>query len=172
MMPSCSPICQILYYPHPNLRLKATPITQFDDHLKQFVNAMFETMYKHQGIGLAATQVNVQQQIITMDINLDRKQPYVFINPTIIETSGEQEGNEGCLSIPGIFEEVKRAAFILVKAQDVSGKEFKLEATELLAACIQHEIDHLEGKLFIDYLSRLKQQMILKKMKKLQQARM
>jgi peptide deformylase len=169
---ACKPICQVLYYPHPNLRLDAKSVTQFDDQLKQLVDAMFETMYKYQGIGLAATQVNIQQQIIVMDVEFDRKHPHVFINPVITEKSGEQIGKEGCLSIPGIFEEVTRADFVRVKALDIHGKEFELEATGLLSACIQHENDHLTGKLFIDYLSRLKQQLIIKKMKKLQKIRM
>jgi peptide deformylase len=171
-MTACTPICQILYYPHPNLRLKAEPVTHFDENLKQVVDAMFETMYKHQGVGLAAVQVNIQQQIITIDIECDRKHPLVLINPVITEKSGEQEDQEGCLSFPGIFEKVKRADYTRVKAYDVHGKEFELEATALLSVCFQHETDHLEGILFIDHLSRLKQQLIIKKMKKLQRIRM
>ena len=171
-MSSCTPTCQILYYPHPNLRLKAEPVTQFDSDTQQIVDFLLEAMYKYDGVGLAATQINIQKRIVVVDISDEQNKPYIFINPVIIEKKGEQTGPEGCISFPGVYATITRAAFIHVKALDRHGKEFELDATELLSVCIQHERDHLDGKLFIDYLSPLKQQMLLRKMKKFQKIRM
>ena len=128
---------------------------------------MFETMYKAPGIGLAATQVNIHQQIVVIDISQEKNQPLCFINPTIIAKEGVKVSEEGCLSVPDYFAEVKRADKITVVALDQQGQEFTLDADDLLAVCIQHEVDHLKGKLFVDYLSSLKQQLLRKKMKKM-----
>ena len=171
-MSLCKFVCQLLYYPHANLRLKAEKIEEVDDNIKAFVDDMLETMYKFNGIGLAAIQVNVQKQVVVIDISEKHDQPLVFINPQILEKRGEQTYEEGCLSLPGIFVPVKRAAFVRVQALDRNGKNFELKAEGLLAVCIQHEVDHLYGKLIIDYLSRLKQHLALKKMKKLQKQRL
>jgi peptide deformylase len=157
---------QVLHFPNPNLRLKAKAVKKIDHSIKALVDDMFETMYEEQGIGLAATQIDVQLQVITMDVMLDKKNPYVFINPVITERNGTRIEEEGCLSVPGIAEKVKRADSLIVKALDLEGKEFELKADSLLATCIQHEMDHLEGILFIDRLSRLKKYWITKKFKK------
>ncbi|QMU62053.1 MAG: peptide deformylase [Gammaproteobacteria bacterium] len=158
---------EILHFPDPRLRKKATPVDEVNEQVRQTVKDMFETMYEAPGIGLAATQVNIQQQIIVIDISEDKSESLCLINPQIIKKDGEEEMQEGCLSVPGIFENVQRAENITVQALDQQGVEFTLDADGLLAVCIQHEMDHLDGKLFVDYLSPLKKQRIKKKMLKL-----
>ena len=158
---------EILHYPDDRLRTKAKPVEKFDDQLIKLVDNMFETMYEAPGIGLAATQVNVHQQVVVIDISPEKDQPLCLINPEIIERSGEEiAAEEGCLSVPDIYDLVQRDEHITVKAFDQHGKEFRLQAAELLAVCIQHEMDHLQGKLFVDYLSPLKQQRYRKKLEK------
>ena len=157
---------EILHFPDPRLRKRAAPVTEFDDALKKLVGDMFETMYAAPGIGLAATQVDVHKRVIVIDISEDRDQPLVLINPEILAREGIEEMDEGCLSVPGIYEKVRRAERIRYRAQDPEGKHFEAEADGLLAVCIQHEIDHLDGKLFVDYLSNLKKQRIRKKLEK------
>jgi peptide deformylase len=146
----------ILRYPDPRLHTRAKPVEAVDDSLRQLVQDMAETMYEAPGIGLAATQVDVHKRIVVIDISEDRSQLRVFINPEIMEKSGEHIGEEGCLSVPGIYETVCRAERVRVRALDGDGKPFELEADGLLAVCIQHELDHLEGKVFVEYLSPLK----------------
>ena len=157
---------QILEYPDPRLRTKATPVEVFDAALAKQVEDMFETMYAAPGIGLAATQVDFHKRLIVMDVSEDKKQPMVFINPEILAAEGTGTGEEGCLSVPGIFDEVKRAAKIRARAQDATGKSFEIDLDGLAAVCLQHEMDHLEGKLFVDYLSDLKRERIRKKLDK------
>jgi peptide deformylase len=159
-------ILEILHYPDPRLRTPAEAVDRVDDELRALVADMFETMYQAPGIGLAATQVNVHKRILIIDISKNRDQPMVFINPEIVEKHGVEETDEGCLSVPGIYERVQRAERIRVRALDRQGKSFELEADGLLAVCIQHEMDHLDGKLFVDYLSQLKRQRIRKKLEK------
>jgi peptide deformylase len=156
----------ILRYPDPRLFLKATPVTDVNEDIRKLVDDMAETMYDAPGIGLAAPQLNELKRIILIDISEHRSNPQVFINPEIIEKDGEQCLEEGCLSLPGIFERVHRAAHVQVRALDRHGEPFTMEASELLAVCLQHEIDHLDGKIFVNYLSRLKQQRIRKKLEK------
>lgn len=159
-------ILDILHFPDPRLRNKARPVEQVDDTVKALVDDMFETMYEAPGIGLAAVQVNVSKRVIVIDVSEDKSEPLCFINPEILEASGEESMDEGCLSVPGVFETVKRAESIRVKALDREGNAFEMPADGLLAVCIQHEIDHLDGKLFVDYLSGLKRQRIRKKLEK------
>ena len=159
-------ILQILHHPDPRLRNKARPVTTFDGGLKSLIDDMLETMYAAPGIGLAATQVNVHQRILVLDASPDKSSPTHFVNPRIVETEGLSETEEGCLSVPGVFETIERAERILLTAFDSAGSALELEAEGLLAVCIQHEIDHLDGKLFIDYLSQLKQNRIRKKLEK------
>jgi len=161
----------ILEYPDPRLRTQAVKVTQVDDHLRRLIDDMFETMYAANGVGLAATQVNVHQRLVVMDISEHRNEPKVFINPEIIARSGVEIGEEGCLSVPGMYDNVQRAERIRVRALDRNGVAFDLEADGLLAVCIQHELDHLEGKLFVDYLSDLKRTRIRKKLEKDQKQR-
>mgnify|MGYP001824492851 FL=1 len=161
-------ILNILNYPDERLRIKAAPVENVDGGIAQLVDDMFETMYAAPGIGLAATQVNVHQRIIVMDISEDKSRPLTFINPEIIAKDGVQAIDEGCLSVPGIYEPVDRARHIQVSAIDKQGNPFEMEAEDLLAVCIQHEMDHLRGKLFVDYLSQLKRQRIRKKLQKQQ----
>lgn len=160
-------ILTILEYPDPRLRTLAQPVTEVTAQTRQLIDDMFETMYDAPGIGLAATQVDVHQQIIVMDLSEDKNEPQVFINP-VLETLTEDAGpyQEGCLSVPGFFEDVDRPLRVRVEALDRDGKPFVLEAEGLLAVCIQHECDHLNGKLFVDYLSRLKRDRIRKKLEK------
>lgn len=158
----------ILHYPDPRLRNRAEPVAQVDDSVRRLVDDMFETMYAAPGIGLAAIQVNVPLRVITIDISDDRSQPVCLINPEIDELSGTVELEEGCLSVPGIYELVQRAEWIRARALDRGGEPFELEVDGLLAVCIQHEIDHLDGKLFVDYLSQLKRQRIKRKAQKQQ----
>jgi peptide deformylase len=160
-------LIEILHFPDPRLRKKAIPVDKVDDQIRQTVDDMFETMYDAPGIGLAATQVNIQKQIIVIDVSETKDQPVCLINPNIIAKDGEEEMQEGCLSVPGIFENVRRAENITVQALDQQGAMYTLDAEGLLAVCIQHEMDHLDGKLFVDYLSPLKMQRIKKKMLKM-----
>jgi peptide deformylase len=156
----------ILHYPDPRLKTVARPVTVFDAELKQFVADMAETMYAAPGVGLAATQVDVHRQVIVIDISENHDDLKVLINPRILEADGRQVCEEGCLSVPGIYEEVERAQHIRVEAVDVDGKPYTFEAEDLLAVCVQHEMDHLKGKVFVDYLSRLKQSRIRHKIEK------
>ena len=157
----------ILEYPHPRLRLKAAPVTQVDERIVQLVDDMFDTMAEAQGIGLAASQVDVQERVIVMDISEQRNEPRVYINPEIeVIEPGTIPYEEGCLAVPGFYEAVDRPAHVMIRALDRDGNAFEEEATGLLAVCIQHEIDHLEGRLFVDYLSPLKRDRIRKKLKK------
>ncbi|MEM7194577.1 MAG: peptide deformylase [Pseudomonadota bacterium] len=156
----------ILIYPDPRLRHVAAPETEFDDELKTLVDDMAETMYAAPGIGLAAIQVNVQKRVVVMDLSEDKNDLMVFINPEITEIGGKQEYEEGCLSIPGYFATVERVERVRIDACDVNGDPFTVEADGLLSVCIQHEVDHLNGKLFVDYLSRLKRERLRRKMKK------
>ncbi len=160
-------ILSIIEFPDPRLRTVAKPVKTVDKALEGLVDDMFETMYEAHGVGLAATQVNIHQRIIVIDISEEKDQPVCLINPEILDSLGEEESDEGCLSVPGIFEPVTRAETIKVKALDKRGESFELEADGLLAVCIQHEMDHLMGKLFVDYLSPLKRQRIKKKMQKM-----
>jgi peptide deformylase len=156
----------ILEYPDPRLRTRAAPVTHFDAALKQQIAAMFETMYAAPGIGLAATQVDWHFRLLVADVSEDKSDPQVFINPVIVEQFGNATGEEGCLSVPGIYDDVARAEHVRVRAQDADGKEFERELTGMLSVCVQHEMDHLDGKLFVDYLSELKRQRIRKKLDK------
>lgn len=156
----------ILEYPDPRLRTRAEPVKTFDAALRQLAADMLETMYAAPGVGLAATQVNVHRRMLVADVSETHDQPQVLVNPEILSREGVAVREEGCLSVPGIFDEVERAARIRVKAQDLAGQSFELDAEGLLAVCIQHEIDHLEGKLFVDYLSELKRQRIRKRLEK------
>ena len=161
-------LLEILHFPDPRLRKKAQPVDEVDDQIRQTVDDMLETMYAAPGIGLAATQVNIQLQIIVMDITEDKDSPICLINPQIVEKKGVEEMQEGCLSVPGIFENVQRAEKIKVKALDKNGNTVTHETDGLLSVCIQHEMDHLDGKLFVDYLSPLKRERIKKKLQKQQ----
>lgn len=156
----------IIEFPDPRLRTIAKPIAQVDQAIRQLIDDMFETMYEAPGIGLAATQVNVHQQLLVLDVSEDKSRPMVFINPEVLSTEGSQVYQEGCLSVPGIFADVKRADKITVRALDRDGKSFELNADGLLAVCIQHEMDHLAGKVFVDYLSPLKKELVRKKLAK------
>ena len=159
---------KILHYPNPKLRNIAKTVDKVDADIKRLVDDMFETMYEDNGIGLAATQLGIELRIFVIDIQDKNQKPLAFINPVIIEKIGEQKYQEGCLSVPGIYAEVKRAAKIKIEALDRNGEKFTLEANDLLSVAIQHEFDHLDGKLFIDHLSPLKRQLLKKKVKKLQ----
>ena len=158
----------ILEFPDPRLRTVAKPVELVDDALRSGVDDMFETMYAAPGIGLAATQVDVHQRLLVLDVSEDQSRPMVFINPEILSAEGHQVYQEGCLSVPGIYADVKRANSVRVKALDRDGKEFEIEADGLLAVCIQHEMDHLAGKVFVDYLSPLKREQVRKKLAKQQ----
>lgn len=156
----------ILKYPDERLRTVAKPITDVDDALRKVIDDMLETMYESNGVGLAATQVNVHQRLFVADCSEDQNEPLVFINPEITATDGHFTNEEGCLSFPGVYAKVERAGTVTVKALDRDGAEFSMTADGLLAICIQHEIDHLDGKLFVDYLSKLKRDRIRKKLEK------
>jgi len=160
----------ILEFPDPRLRTHAQPVTVFDQDLLDLIDAMFATMYEAPGIGLAATQVNVHKQLLVLDVSEEKNQPLVLINPQITAREGAQVYQEGCLSVPGIFADVERADRITVNALDRHGKPFTLDADGLLAVCIQHEMDHLIGKLFVDYLSPLKRELVRKKLDKQRRA--
>lgn len=157
---------EILEFPDPRLRTKATAVDVFDDELQRLVEDMLETMYEANGIGLAATQVDRHLRLLVLDVSETRDDPRVYINPRIVGEEGSQVCEEGCLSVPGIFANVKRAEKIRVEARDRHGIAFQEDAEDILAVCLQHEMDHLDGKLFVDYLSPLKRQMVRKKLVK------
>ena len=159
-------ILEILHYPDKRLRTVAEPVEVVDDSIRTLVDDMFETMYAAPGIGLAATQVNVHKRVLVMDLSEDKNEPLCLINPEILNSEGVEQTEEGCLSVPDIFETVERAERVTVRALDRDGKEFTVEADGLLAVCIQHEMDHLQGNLFVDYLSPLKQLRVKKKIQK------
>jgi peptide deformylase len=161
-------ILDILEYPDPRLRTRAKPVERVDDSIRRLIDDMFETMYDAPGIGLAATQVNVHRRIVVVDVSENRDQPHALINPEIRTFGDSIESQEGCLSVPGFYEPVYRAERILVTALDRQGATLQFEAHGLLAICIQHECDHLEGKLFVDYLSNLKRSRIRRKLEKQQ----
>jgi peptide deformylase len=159
-------IRNILEFPDQRLRTRARPVTEFDAELARLIDDMFETMYAAPGIGLAATQVDVHKRVLVIDVSEARNAPLEFINPEILAREGVAENEEGCLSVPGIFDQVKRAAKIRVRSNDRSGALIERDFEGMLAVCVQHEMDHLEGKLFVDYLSDLKRQRIRKKLEK------
>jgi peptide deformylase len=159
-------ILRILEFPDPRLRTRAEPVERVDDEMRQLVDDMFETMYAAPGIGLAATQVDVHKRLLVADVSTEKNQPHVLINPEIIEKDGVEVTEEGCLSVPGFYEPVERAERIRVRALGRDGEPYEMEAEGLLAVCIQHEMDHLEGKLFVDYLSEMKRQRIRKRLLK------
>ena len=156
----------ILCYPDPRLRTKAAPVPAVDESIARLIDDLLETMYAAPGIGLAATQVNVHKRVLVVDVSEQRDQPLAFVNPVIESAEGVQERDEGCLSVPGFYELVQRAERIRVHALNQQGEPFTLEAEDLLAVCIQHECDHLEGKLFVDYISKLKRGRIRSKLRK------
>jgi len=160
----------ILQYPDPRLRVRAAPVTTVDADVRELIDNMAETMYQAPGIGLAAIQVGVAKRVVVIDISQERNDLKAFVNPEIVAHEGDAVMDEGCLSVPGVYEPVARAQKVRVRALDRDGNLFELEADGLLAVCIQHEIDHLDGKVFVDYLSRLKQQRIRKKLEKQQRA--
>jgi peptide deformylase len=159
-------ILPILHYPDPRLRTKALPVDGVDKEVRTLLDDMLETMYEAPGIGLAAPQVNISKRAIVIDISEERNQPLHLVNPEILSRRGETQMEEGCLSVPYIYEPVERAAWVKVRALGRDGRAFDMEAEGLLAVCIQHEIDHLEGKLFVDYLSEIKRSRIRKKLEK------
>jgi len=159
-------ILEILHYPDPRLRNEAKPVSEVDDSVRKLVRDMFETMYDAPGIGLASIQVDAPIRVIVVDVSENNDRPQCFINPEILSLDGVEESDEGCLSVPGFYEKVQRAEKIRVKALNEEGEVFELDADGLLAVCIQHEIDHLNGKLFVDYLSPLKRNRIRKKLEK------
>ena len=161
----------ILHFPDPRLRTVAKPVTEFDNWLVKFADDLLETMYAAPGIGLAATQVDVHKRIIAVDVSENGDSPYIFVNPELELSGGKVETEEGCLSVPGIYEKVTRREQVRVTAKDAQGNPFELEAEGLLAICIQHECDHLLGKVFVDYLSGLKRNRIRKKMEKQSRSR-
>src|SRR5665213_423919 len=156
----------ILEYPDPRLRQKAEPVPVVDDAVRQLIDDMFFTMYSAKGVGLAANQVDVQRRVLVLDVSETRDQPLVFVNPQLLMQEGRGPGEEGCLSLPWIYDKVERATHIRVRAQGRQGHTFEMDADGLLAVCIQHEMDHLEGKLFVDYLSELKRQLIRRRLAK------
>ena len=161
-------ILSILQYPDPRLKKIAGPVERVDDDVRALVRDMAETMYAAPGVGLAATQVDVHKQIIVIDISPTRNQLNVFINPQIVESEGISDLEEGCLSVPGVYDKVVRAERIRVRALDLEGRSFEMDAEGMQAVCIQHEMDHLKGKVFVEYLSRLKRNRILSRMRKLE----
>ena len=156
----------VLHYPDPRLRTKAKPVAVVDDGIRGLIDDLLETMYAAPGVGLAATQVNVHKRVLVVDVSDSKDKPYAFVNPVIEVAEGKQDREEGCLSVPGFFETVERAEHIRVAALDRDGNPFTLDAEGLLAVCIQHECDHLDGKLFVDYLSSVKRQRIRKRLGK------
>lgn len=161
-------IRKILHYPDPRLRRKALPVDTVDGEIRTLIDELAETMYQAPGMGLAAPQIDVSKRVLVLDISEARNDLRVLVNPELLTQEGEQTMEEGCLSVPGVYEEVTRAEKVTVRALGGDGKPFELEADGLLATCVQHEIDHLDGKLFVDYLSRLKQQRVRKKLAKQQ----
>jgi peptide deformylase len=161
-------IRKILHYPDPRLRRKALPVDTVDGEIRTLIDELAETMYQAPGMGLAAPQIDVSKRVLVIDISEARNDLRVLVNPELLTQEGEQTMEEGCLSVPGVYEEVTRAEKVTVRALGGDGKPFELEADGLLATCVQHEIDHLDGKLFVDYLSRLKQQRVRKKLAKQQ----
>ena len=161
-------ILNILHYPDPRLRIKALPVEIVDDEIRGLAADMFETMYTAPGIGLAAPQVNVHKRMLVIDVSETKDHPLCFIYPEILSKAGTAQREEGCLSVPGVFDVVERAEWIQVRALNLEGETFELEANDLLAVCIQHEMDHLKGRLFVDYLSSIKRQRIRKKLEKAQ----
>lgn len=165
-------LLNILHFPDPRLRQKALPVEKVNDEIRQLAQDMLETMYDAPGIGLAATQVNEQKRIIVIDVSEDKTSPLFLINPELLITEGERDFEEGCLSVPEAYELVTRADRIRVRALNLQGEVFEMDADGILATCIQHEIDHLEGKLFVDYLSNLKRQRIKKRLEKHQKQKL
>ena len=165
-------ILNILHFPDPRLRKKAEPIEEVTDDIRQLADDMLETMYDAPGIGLAANQVNVQKRLIVIDISEDKSEPLILINPEILDKQGEREYEEGCLSVPEAYETVVRADTVTIKAVNRDGEPFEFSAEGLLASCVQHEIDHLDGKLFVDYLSNLKRERIKKRLEKHQKQKL
>ena len=161
---------EILEFPDPRLRTVAKPVVAFDAELRQLIENMTETMYDARGIGLAATQVNVHHRLLVLDVSESQDDPRVYVNPEILAAEGTETCEEGCLSVPGIYAEVERAETVRVKAQDGLGEWFEAELDGMHAVCLQHEMDHLEGKLFVDYLSPLKRRMVTKKLEKQRRA--
>lgn len=161
----------ILIYPDDRLRKVATPVEKVDAEISTLIDDMFETMYDAPGIGLAATQINVHQRVVVIDVSEDKTEPLTLINPEITSVDGDAEGEEGCLSIPGIYENIARSEKITFRALDRDGEPYEMQADGLLAVCVQHEVDHLDGKLFVDYLSALKRRRIKKKMIKQEKQR-
>ena len=159
-------ILRILEFPDPKLRIKAVPVETVDDGLRVIIDNMFETMYAAPGIGLAATQVDFHRRLLVVDVSSEKDDQFVLINPKILEKDGSKVSEEGCLSVPGYFDSVKRAETIMVSFLDRDGNQQEQEMTALLAICVQHEIDHLDGKLFVDYLSETKRQKVRKKLHK------
>ncbi|HTT36710.1 MAG TPA: peptide deformylase [Burkholderiales bacterium] len=166
------PLLPILHYPDERLHRVAKPVDTINDEIRCLVEDMAQTMYAAPGVGLAAIQVNVPLQIIVIDLSDTHDQLLTLINPEILESRGESDCEEGCLSVPGIYEKIQRAAWVKVQAKNLDGARFELEADGLLAVCIQHELDHLQGKVFVEYLSALKQRRILAKLKKQQRRAM
>jgi len=160
----------ILEFPDSRLRKVAKAVECFDSALEELVEDMLETMYSARGIGLAATQINVHKRLLVLDISEEREQPHVYVNPEVLSASGSENCEEGCLSVPGIYASVQRAENVTIKAQDTAGKFFEEQLDGMHAVCIQHEIDHLDGRLFVDYLSPLKRNMVLKKLEKQRRA--
>jgi peptide deformylase len=156
----------ILEYPDPRLRNKAEPVSVVDDAVRRLADDMLETMYAAKGVGLAASQVDVHKRLLVLDVSDERNQPLVLINPEILAAEGRALGEEGCLSLPGIYDKLQRATHIRVRALGRDGEPFEMDADGMLAVCIQHEMDHLEGKLFVDYLSELKRQLIRRRLQK------
>src|ERR1700726_3923741 len=161
----------ILEYPDPRLRKTAKRVESVDDAVRQLVADLLETMYAAKGVGLAATQVDVHRRVIVLDVSEERNQPMVFINPELLKTEGRGPGEEGCLAVPDVFDKVQRATHIRVRALGCDGEAFEMDADGLLAVCIQHEMDHLEGKLFVDYLSEFKRQLIRRRLEKARKQR-
>ena len=159
-------ILEILHFPDPRLRNVAQPVQTVDDGVRQLLDDMLESMYEAPGIGLAATQVNIDKRVVVIDVSEEKDQPLCLINPEILELGGVEEMEEGCLSVPGVYEVVQRADHVRLQALDRSGQPFEMQADGILAVCIQHEIDHLDGKLFVDYLSQLKRTRIRNKLEK------
>jgi len=156
----------ILEYPDPRLRKKAVPVTVVDAAVRQLAEDMLQTMYAAKGVGLAATQVDVHKRVIVLDVSEERDRPLILINPELLVLEGSGPGEEGCLSLPGIYDKLTRATHVRVRALNLAGETFEIDADGLLAVCIQHEMDHLEGKLFVDYLSELKRQLIRRRLEK------